>query len=107
MAQGGGAVQPRDSGHGEGHVSVRSYIIVALILGAITAIEFGIVYVESLRSVVKAVLFVLSAVKFGLVALYFMHLKFENKLLLRLFAAGLGLAAAITLALVAVLGMGR
>lgn len=94
----------QDKAHAEeAHVSTSKYLRIAGILAVITAIEFAIVYVEALKSVVVPILFVLSAVKFGMVAAYFMHLKFEKKMLTWFFVIGIALAAAITLALVFVM----
>lgn len=86
--------------HGEPHVSsVGSYLKIAGILAVITAIEFGIVYVEALKGIVLPILFVLSALKFGMVAAYFMHLKSDNRMLTWFFVIGIVLAAAILVSL--------
>lgn len=80
------------------HPTAKTFYTIGAILFVITAVEFGIVYIEGIRSTVVAILFVLSAVKFWLVASYFMHLKWDGKLLAWVFAVGIVLATLITFA---------
>lgn len=84
---------------GEHVVPTSTYLKVGLILAVITAVEFGIVYVEALRSVLIPLLVLLSAGKFALVAGYFMHLKFDRRVLTGFFIVGIALAMATYLAL--------
>lgn len=74
------------------HPSEWVYIKVALILAVLTAIEVGIYYVPSLEGIEAPVLIILSTFKFVLVVLWFMHLRFDNKLFRRLFFTGIILA---------------
>ena len=74
------------------HPGPFEYIKVALILAAVTAAEVIVYYMSGLKSVLVPVLVGMSAVKFGLVGLYFMHLKFDTRLFRRLFALGIALA---------------
>lgn len=83
------------------HPEPRQYLVIAAILTVITAIEVGIYYVGALQSVLTPVLLALSASKFALVALFYMHLKFDSPTFARLFLLGLGIAVAILLALLA------
>jgi cytochrome c oxidase subunit 4 len=82
------------------HPSDWAYIKIALILAAFTTIEV-LTYFESAlpffenNSVTIATLLVLMVVKFYLVAMWFMHLKFDNPLFTRLFVAGLVLATGV------------
>lgn len=85
----------------EHHPTVRGYIIIALILGVITLIEFGIFYLEFNRLLFILVFLALSGVKFAIVIMYYMHLKFDDILFSRLFLGGLALAAAALFALLA------
>ena len=72
-----------------GHPSDLQYIGIALVLGALTAIEVGLYYVKSLSSTANAILLLaLAAIKFFVVAAFFMHLKFETRLFKRLFVGG-------------------
>ena len=83
------------------HPTSVQYFKIALILVAITAIEVGIFYLEFLGYWIIPILFVLSAGKFALVAMYYMHLKFESRLFTLLFIVGFGVATGVILALMA------
>ena len=74
------------------HPGPFEYIKVAAVLAAVTAAEVAVYYMSGLKSVMVPVLVSMSAVKFGLVGLYFMHLKFDTRLFRRLFAMGIVLA---------------
>jgi cytochrome c oxidase subunit 4 len=73
------------------------YIKVALVLATITGIEVAVYYVSAVRSVLVPMLLTFSIVKFALVALWFMHLRFDNRLFRRLFVTGLVLASGVYL----------
>jgi cytochrome c oxidase subunit 4 len=88
----------------EPHVSNRLYVVVALILAVLTAMEVMVFYVEALAPVLVPLLLVLMAVKFSLVAMFFMHLRYDGRLLTGILAWGLFIAVGITLALMAVFG---
>ena len=83
-------------GHAEEHhgASDKQYIVIALILAALTAIEVSTYYVD-FGPLFMPTLFVLMTVKFIVVASYFMHLKFDNKLFSYLFYTGLILAVLV------------
>ena len=81
--------------HGESHgASDKQYIVIALILAALTAIEVSTYYVD-FGPLFMPTLLVLMVVKFVIVVSYFMHLKFDNKLFSWLFYSGLFLAIAV------------
>jgi cytochrome c oxidase subunit 4 len=84
-----------------GHPTPGTYFKVALILSAITAIEVGVFYITAIGKGIIPVLAVLSIAKFALVAMFYMHLKFDHKLFTTLFAAGLALAMTVVFALIA------
>mgnify|MGYP002174452667 CR=1 FL=1 len=84
-----------------GHPTPGTYFKVALILSAITAIEVGIFYITALGKGIIPVLTVLSIAKFALVAMFYMHLRYEHKLFTTLFFAGVALAVAVVFALIA------
>lgn len=78
------------------HPGPASYVKIAVVLALVTIVEVGAYYVTALpRAVFSAALLVMMAVKFSLVALWFMHLRFDSRLYRRLFVAGLILALAI------------
>jgi caa(3)-type oxidase subunit IV len=59
-----------------------NYMGVFYWLAALTAIEVGVVYMPLTKLAVGAILVVLAFTKAALVALYFMHLKFERRTML-------------------------
>ncbi len=83
--------------HGESHPGYLEYVKIAVILGAITAVEVGVYYVEAIEDLLIPILIALSTVKFALVALWFMHLKFDNRIFSWLFVGGIMLAASVFL----------
>ena len=91
-----------------GHPSDATYVKIALILAVVTAAEVGMYYVQEDMSkrLVTPILLVMAAVKFVIVALYFMHLKFDNRVLRRLFTSGLVLAIAVYAIYLLTLGVG-
>jgi caa(3)-type oxidase subunit IV len=88
----------------EGHPTAEVYVRVGLILAVVTALEVAVYYIEALGGALLAILLVLSAGKFAMVALWFMHLRFDNRLLSILFTGGLLLVAALFMVVLASLG---
>ena len=95
-----GSVTEHDEEHAHEHPSDWVYVKIALLLGALTALEV-FTYFDSVhnmgRNTLFLVLIVLMVIKFVLVAGYFMHLKFDSPLFTNLFTAGLILAMAVYL----------
>ena len=87
--------------HGGRHPSPKEYIRIAVILAVITAAEVVVYYVEGVQEFLVPILFAFSTLKFALVVLWFMHLKFDSKTYARFFL--MGLAGAITLFIVVLL----
>ena len=82
-------------GHEEVHEGLkdREYILVALILAAITAVEVALTYASWMpHALFMVALLTLMAVKFFTVVLFFMHIRYDAKIFGRLFYIGLGLA---------------
>jgi cytochrome c oxidase subunit 4 len=71
-----------------------TYILIALALACLTAIEVGVYYLKSGTSTLVVLLF-LMALKFGMVVAFFMHLRFDSPVLRRIFIGGLTLAGAV------------
>jgi cytochrome c oxidase subunit 4 len=88
----GAATHEAGTEPGHAHPSDLQYVYVALVLAAITAAEVGIYYAKSLGALLVVILVVLSIIKFSIVVLWFMHLRFDSKLFRRLFVTGIGLA---------------
>jgi caa(3)-type oxidase subunit IV len=81
--------------HAHHHPSPAQYVFVAFVLAVLTALEVSLNYIEWEQAVEVPLLLVLMTIKFALVGLYFMHLKFDSPVFLRLFMVGLFLAIAI------------
>jgi cytochrome c oxidase subunit IV len=76
-----------------GHPTEGQYLIVALVLAILTLAEVGVYYLKSLPDdALIGMLAVLAIVKFSMVVLYFMHLKFDSRIFRRFFVTGLVLA---------------
>lgn len=75
------------------HPSPREYIKVAIVLAFVTGLEIAMFYIEGISdAVVIVALMVMMIIKFALVALWFMHLRFDSLIFRRLFLVGLFLA---------------
>ena len=97
----GSSHQEGQQGH---HPTFKQYVLVAVILFVITIVEFLLIWpragiVETLGYSKIPVLAILSAVKFAIVIAFYMHLKFDNRLLTWVFLAGLFLAFGVGLSL--------
>ena len=78
------------------HPGPREYVKVAIVLAVVTAAEVGLYYVGGLSDAILVVLLLtLMVAKFAGVALYFMHLKFDNPAFSRFFIVGLALAITV------------
>ena len=82
--------------YGEGHhgATDRQYIVIAVVLAVITAMEVTISYVD-IGPIFLPALLILMAAKFLTVVSYFMHLKFDNKIFSFMFYLGLVLAVGV------------
>ena len=84
---------------GRAHPGPREYVRIAVVLAVVTAFEIALFYLEPVAEgfggIIVVALIVLMIIKFALVGLWFMHLKFDNPLFMRLFVAGLGIAVTV------------
>ena len=83
--------------HGAGHPSPKEYIRIGLILFVLTALEITASYTHVSGGILIPTLFVLAVVKFALVVLWFMHLKFDDRRYARFFVMGLAGASILYL----------
>lgn len=83
---------PSSDSHADAHPDDGLYVRVAAILAAVTAIEVGLYYTDLSGIALVSILIGLAAIKFGMVVAYFMHLRFDARLLRRLFVTGVVLA---------------
>ena len=87
--------------HESRHPTLKQYVIIAIFLFAITIVEFMIILPEGFRGRgwTIAPLAFLSAIKFAAVIFFYMHLKFDNRLLTWVFLGGLALGFAVVFSL--------
>src|SRR3989442_1344248 len=81
------------------HPNVGTYLRVAAILVILTVLEVGVFYVPAFHAVLVPTLLALSAVKFALVVLFYMHLRMDSRFFSFLFGGPLLLAMVVLVAL--------
>jgi cytochrome c oxidase subunit 4 len=91
-------------GHEEHHPTAWQYLQIGLILAVITAVEVALYYIDMSHDLLVALLVALSVAKFSLVVLWFMHLRFDNRLFSTLFMVGLGATAVLFTIVIAIEG---
>jgi cytochrome c oxidase subunit IV len=70
------------------HPSAKEYVRIGLILAVLTAIEVFLSYSSLPLGLLIGLLFFASVIKFSLVVLWFMHLKFDDRRYARFFVMG-------------------
>lgn len=90
-----------------GHTSlpIWTYLSVAGVLTVITLVEVGVFYVPAFQSFLAPVLIVLSATKFSLVVMFYMHLKSDHRIFALIFTVPLLIAAGVSVALLFLFGV--
>jgi len=89
MGEPPGSVSRADESSHE-HPSPRQYVLIAVVLCVVTAVEVAASYMEDIPSnVLIAMLMGLAAVKFFLVVSWFMHLRTDILMFRRVFLVGL------------------
>jgi cytochrome c oxidase subunit 4 len=73
------------------HPGPRQYVLIAVVLVVLTALEVATSYLEGdvNSNLLIAVLFVMAAFKFFLVAAWYMHMKMDQPFFRRLFVVGM------------------
>jgi cytochrome c oxidase subunit 4 len=90
---------PGDGGDHEHGLTDFGYVKVALFLGVVTAAEVVMSYtIDFWGPIFLPLLLLLMAIKFFVVVLFFMHLRFDNRLFSVMFYMGLGLAVGVYIA---------
>jgi cytochrome c oxidase subunit IV len=83
------------------HVGWKKYVVVGIILAVVTAVEVAAVETHIIPpSIVIPMLLVLTAAKFFLVVLYYMHLKMDNAIFGRVFWAPMFLSVLVVVGLI-------
>ena len=99
--------------HAAGHPAAgpRTYLVIAAFLLILTVMEVAVFYIPGLARVLVPLLLVMAAAKFALVALFYMHLRFDHVWFSYLFVAPflimIGLAVALLFLFGIVGGGGR
>jgi len=87
------------------HPGPREYVMVAVVLAIATAFEVALYYIKSLpHGLFVGLLLFFAVLKFSLVALWFMHLRFDSRIFRRLFVTGLILAITVYLIVLVTFG---
>ncbi len=91
-----------ESGHGEivpddghAHHGPAQYVFIAVVLGVLTALEVWVSYAGLGHTAETLLLIGMMVLKFALVVMYFMHLRFDKPVFRRLFVTGLVLAVGV------------
>ncbi|HXF57208.1 MAG TPA: cytochrome C oxidase subunit IV family protein [Actinomycetota bacterium] len=87
------------------HPTPKDYVKVAVALAIATALEVALYYVKLPHALMVSLLLFFAVVKFSLVVLWFMHLRFDHPLFRRLFLAGLILALSVYVIVLAIFGV--
>lgn len=95
MSDAPASLEPSTELHASNHPDEKAYVKVALFLAVVTGAEVAVVYISSLENFLRPILGVMMVVKFAMVALWFMHLKFDSRIFRRLFILGIILALAV------------
>lgn len=80
------------------HPSQGTYIKIAAFLAIVTGIEVFIYYIDAFSAILVPALVLLSAIKFITVVAYFMHLKFDSRMLAFTFTAAMLVSLAVYIA---------
>jgi cytochrome c oxidase subunit IV len=86
------------------HPGPRQYVMVAIWLAVATAIEVAWYYLDVPHALFVTLLLALAFVKFSLVVLWFMHLRFDSPIFRRLFVTGIILAITVYVIVLVIFG---
>ncbi len=87
------------------HPGPREYVKIAVALAVVTLLEVAIYYIDFLRPALVPLLLIFSGLKFALVILWFMHLRFDSRLFRRMFVGGIALALTVYLVVLFTFGV--
>ncbi|MGH2795841.1 MAG: cytochrome C oxidase subunit IV family protein [Actinomycetota bacterium] len=89
------------------HPEPRTYVAIAIWLAIATAIEVALYYLEVPDGLMIGLLLFFAIIKFSLVVLYFMHLKFDALIFRRLMMTGIALALTVYIIVLLMFGILR
>lgn len=81
--------------HEKAHPPIWEYVKIALVLAFLTAAEVAVSYLDMGRTLQIFLLLSMMVVKFALVVLWFMHVKFDSPGYGRVFTFGIALTATV------------
>jgi len=84
----------------QAHATTGTYLRIAAILVMITLVEVGVFYVPAFQGALVPILLVLSAVKFALVVMFYMHLRYDSWTFSAIFLPPLLIALVVVVVLV-------
>jgi cytochrome c oxidase subunit 4 len=96
MSGEGGTVAMAERGR---HASVRTYVVVGVLLTIITAVEVAIFYIPALHPIMVPALLTFSAAKFLIVVSFYMHLRYDSPIFRRVFFGPRARAGVVSIAL--------
>ena len=96
---GAAGMEQHGAEHG-GHATVGTYVLIGVILTVITAIEVAIFYIPALAGILVPALLVLSATKFVIVVMFYMHLRYDSRIFSRVFFGPMLLAFVVVIGLI-------
>ena len=83
----------------QAHISNSVYLIVGGFLIVLTAMEITVEYIHALRPVMVPILVILAIAKFALIAMFFMHLRYEKWVVNTIFVFPLTIALGVFVSL--------
>jgi heme/copper-type cytochrome/quinol oxidase subunit 4 len=94
-------VSAQSSEHATEHPQAgpRTYLVIAAFLILLTVMEVAVFYIPALARVLIPLLIFLALAKFALVAMFYMHLRFDHVWFSYLFVAPLVIATGLAIAL--------
>ena len=107
MSRAHSSVAPEAGGHAPAHPQAgpRTYLVIAAFLLVLTVMEVAVFYLPALAGVLVPMLIVLALAKFALVAMFYMHLRFDHVWFSYLFVVPLVVAVGLVLALLWLFGV--
>ena len=86
------------------HASLATYLKVAAILTVVTGFEYAALFIRRLTPILVPLLLTMSAAKFLLVVLFFMHLRYDSRALWIVFGGALVIATLLAIAVMTLSG---
>ena len=87
------------------HPGTGTYVTVAAVLTVITLVEVGVFYIPAFEPVLAPILLTLSAAKFVMVVMFYMHLKGDHPLFTVILTVPLLIAFGVAVALLFLFGV--